>query len=138
VSDAQHDFVVFVLIALMCGAVLGAVVTLSGCGGAEFTGIHNEAKADGAAASEAAPWQEEPVALETSSGGKPDAEAHDGAIRDESSTDVEFRDVAPVEVDAMIDNCDAAACRNVCVSGNTRCCTVNNTCGCSDFGPVCL
>jgi archaellum component FlaG (FlaF/FlaG flagellin family) len=144
VTDAQHDFVLFVLIAITAGAVLGAIVTLTSCGGDAFTtaaaataAIQDEdvAAVEDVAVPEAA--SEKPVArveVEAATAKQDEAEAD---AKDEELLIVNIPDAAPVEA-AITDSCHTVDCKNTCPATTVRCCRTDGMCGCTNFGPTCI
>ena len=136
-NDSQHDAVLFFLAALFLGAVAAAVTTLAtGCGGSQFTSLDTTRDAeslvlDAASASDDAGetgGNDVVIVIRTV-----DAESLDDVMNILEATAVQ-----EAATEAAAPTCDLARCPESCMFGNTPCCTIDNKCGCTNFGPSCL
>lgn len=141
-NDSQHDAVTFFLGALFLGAIVAAVtVLLTSCGGSPFQSLDETHDAagpsyvfDALAPSDDASEAGNDVVITIRT--LPDADANaipeTGAIADAA---LNIPEAAPVEAST---NCKIDNCKNVCMFGNTPCCTTEGACGCTNFGPGCI
>jgi hypothetical protein len=139
-TQSQHDGILFVLVTLFACAVAGAALTVCGCGGAEFTVLD-------VTPPDAAPRLVDRDVAERA----PEIKSADASLSETSSLNVDAMNTRDAEaVESSIDTkdveaarpdaatCDLTTCSTHCPGGNPACCTTGGTCGCSDFGPVCI